>query len=66
VSWAHFKAARLRHSDKTGFKAEAILAEAKILSVAAVIESMMSHRPYRSGLGIEAALAEIIKGRDRI
>ncbi len=33
--------------------------EAKIIAVADVVESMMSHRPYRPGLGIEAALGEI-------
>lgn len=27
---------------------------------------MMSHRPYRPGLGIDAALAEIEKGKGRI
>jgi len=30
--------------------------------VADVVEAMMSHRPYRPGLGIEAALAEIERG----
>ncbi len=36
-----------------------ILLEARILAVADVIEAMASHRPYRAGLGIEAALQEI-------
>jgi response regulator RpfG family c-di-GMP phosphodiesterase len=36
-----------------------ILLEAKILAVADVVESMMSHRPYRPALGIDAALEEI-------
>lgn len=42
-----------------GLRGDAILEEAKILAVADVVEAMMSHRPYRAGLGIEAALREI-------
>jgi PAS domain S-box-containing protein/putative nucleotidyltransferase with HDIG domain len=42
---------------------EEILIEARILSVADVVEAMASHRPYRAGLGIDAALAEIEKNR---
>ena len=42
-------------------KGEEICIEARILSVADVVEAMASHRPYRPGLGIEAALAEIEK-----
>jgi HD-GYP domain-containing protein (c-di-GMP phosphodiesterase class II) len=42
-----------------GLKGEAIALEARILSVADVVEAMASHRPYRPGLGIEAALKEI-------
>ena len=38
-----------------------IRVEARIMMVADVVESMSSHRPYRPGLGIEAALAEIIQ-----
>jgi PAS domain S-box-containing protein len=38
-----------------------IVLEARIMMVADVVESMSSHRPYRPGLGIEAALAEIEK-----
>lgn len=45
---------------------EAILPEARILAVADVVESMMSHRPYRPALGLEAALAEIEAGGGRI
>jgi PAS domain S-box-containing protein len=44
-------------------KGEAILLEARIMAVADVVEAMSSHRPYRPGLGIEAALAEIDRGR---
>ncbi len=38
---------------------EEIIIEARILGVADVVEAMSSHRPYRPGLGVEAALAEI-------
>jgi putative nucleotidyltransferase with HDIG domain len=44
-------------------KGEEILIEARILSVADVVEAMASHRPYRPGLGIDAALEEIEKER---
>lgn len=46
-----------------GLAGDAILPEAKILAVADVVEAMMSHRPYRAALGIDAALAEIEKGK---
>jgi len=46
-----------------GLKGEAILFEARIMAVADVVESMSSHRPYRPALGVEAALAEIERGR---
>ncbi len=42
-------------------KDDKILIEARILSVADVVESMASHRPYRPALGIAAALDEIEK-----
>jgi HD-GYP domain-containing protein (c-di-GMP phosphodiesterase class II) len=42
-------------------KGEEILIEARILAVADVVEAMASHRPYRPGLGIDAALKEIEK-----
>ena len=42
-----------------GLKGDAILLEARILAVADVLEAMASHRPYRPGLGIEAAVKEI-------
>ena len=45
-----------------GLKGEEIIMEARILSVADVVESMSSHRPYRAELGIEKALAEIERG----
>jgi PAS domain S-box-containing protein/putative nucleotidyltransferase with HDIG domain len=45
-----------------GLKGESILLEARILAVADVVEAMSSHRPYRPGLGIDKALAEIERG----
>ena len=42
-----------------GLASDDILPEAKILSVADVVEAMSSHRPYRPALGTDAALAEI-------
>ncbi len=44
-------------------KGDDLLLESRILAVADVVESMTSHRPYRPGLGIDAALAEIIENR---
>ena len=44
-------------------KGEEILIEARILTVADLVEAMASHRPYRPGLGIDLALAEIEKNR---
>jgi PAS domain S-box-containing protein/putative nucleotidyltransferase with HDIG domain len=41
-----------------------ILLEAKIITVADVVEAMSSHRPYRPSLGIEAALDEIRSNKD--
>ena len=46
-----------------GLKGDEILLEARIMTVADVVEAMASHRPYRAGLGIEKALAEIERGR---
>lgn len=53
--------------DGTGYpnklKGDEILLEARIISVADVVEAMSSHRPYRPAPGIEKALAEIQRGR---
>lgn len=46
-----------------GLKNGGIMLEAKILAVADVVEAMASHRPYRPALGIDVALAEIVKGK---
>lgn len=46
-----------------GLTGEDICFSARILMVADVVEAMASHRPYRAGLGLDAALAEIREGR---
>jgi PAS domain S-box-containing protein len=46
-----------------GLKGDQILIEARIMAVADVVEAMATHRPYRPGLGIDRALAEIERGR---
>ena len=43
-----------------------LMLEAKILSVADVVEAMSSHRPYRAALGLERALGEIRKNRGKL
>jgi len=42
-----------------GLKGNDILLEARIIAVADTVEAMSSHRPYRPGLGMDAALTEI-------
>lgn len=49
-----------------GLKCEQIVPEARILAVADVVEAITSHRPYRPGLGIDAALGELEQGRGRL
>jgi putative two-component system response regulator len=49
-----------------GIAGAAMLTEAKILAVADVVEAMSSDRPYRRGLGIDAALAEMMENRGRL
>jgi PAS domain S-box-containing protein len=48
-----------------GLKNGKILLEARIIGVADVVEAMSSHRPYRAGLGLEAALEEIERNRGK-
>lgn len=43
-----------------------IMLEARIMAVADVVEAMSSHRPYRPGLGVEAALEEIARNRNGV
>jgi putative nucleotidyltransferase with HDIG domain len=45
-----------------GLVGDAILLEARILAVADVVDAMVTHRPYRAGLGIGEAMAEIESG----
>jgi len=47
----------------SGLQAESILIEARILSVADVVDAIVPHRPYRSALGIEKAQEEIFDNR---
>lgn len=49
-----------------GLKGNDMLPEAKIIAVADVVESMVSHRPYRAALGVDKALAEIREGSGRL
>jgi putative nucleotidyltransferase with HDIG domain len=46
-----------------GLKGDSILLEARILAVADVVEAMMSDRPHRPALGMEATVAEITSGK---
>lgn len=46
-----------------GLKGDEILMEAKILTIADVVEAMASHRPYRASLGMDTAMEEIQKYR---
>jgi PAS domain S-box-containing protein/putative nucleotidyltransferase with HDIG domain len=48
-----------------GLRGDDILLGARILAVADVVESMVSHRPYRPALGVEAALAELEQGKGK-
>ncbi len=49
-----------------GLEGEEILFEARILTVADVVEAMASHRPYRPALGVDEALGEILTHRGRL
>jgi len=44
-------------------KGDEIILEARILAVSDVVESIASHRPYRSSLGLKAALDEIAQNK---
>ncbi len=45
-----------------GLKGDDIMAEARILAIADVVEAMCSPRPHRPALGMEAAIEEINRG----
>jgi putative nucleotidyltransferase with HDIG domain len=65
VVWQHHE--RLDGSGyPEGLAAAAFSFGAKVLGVADVAESMMSHRPYRAALGIDAAMAELKKNQGRL
>jgi HD-GYP domain-containing protein (c-di-GMP phosphodiesterase class II) len=46
-----------------GLTSDLILKEARILSVADIVEAMSSHRPYRPAQGIDKALAEVVQNK---
>jgi len=48
-----------------GLRGEQILMGSRVLAVADTVEAMSNHRPYRPGLGIDQALAEITGGAGR-
>jgi len=63
----------LQHHEKlngtgypSGLKSKEILLEARIVSVADVVESMDHKRPYRPALGIDKALEEISKNKGKL
>ena len=45
-----------------GLAGDEILLEAQILAVADVAEAMISHRPYRAALPLDAAISELESG----
>jgi len=45
-----------------GLVGDAISLSARIIAVADVVEAMTKHRPYRPGLGLDEALAEVTRG----
>ena len=49
-----------------GLSGSQILLEARILTIADVVEAMASHRPYRPALGIDVALEEIAGNSGRL
>ena len=49
-----------------GLRDKKIAIEAKIITVADVVEAMSSHRPYRPALGIDRALEEIKKNKNKL
>jgi HD-GYP domain-containing protein (c-di-GMP phosphodiesterase class II) len=58
IVWQHHE--RLDGSGyPLGLKGEEILAEARVLAVADVVEAMASHRSYRPMPGLDRALDEI-------
>lgn len=65
VAWQHHE--RMDGSGyPRGLRGGQIMKEARILSVADVVEAMSSHRPYRPSLGASIALEEIEKNAGRL
>jgi PAS domain S-box-containing protein/putative nucleotidyltransferase with HDIG domain len=70
--WPIAKAVLQHHLrlDGSGYPAcesgKEIIIEARILTVADVVEAMASHRPYRPALGINKALDEITQNRGKL
>jgi PAS domain S-box-containing protein len=50
----------------SGLKGNDILMESRIISVADVVEAMMSHRPYRPALGLQKAMEEISQSKETL
>jgi PAS domain S-box-containing protein/putative nucleotidyltransferase with HDIG domain len=50
----------------SGLTGDKLLIESKILSVADVVESMASHRPYRPAVGLQSALEEISRDKGKL
>jgi putative nucleotidyltransferase with HDIG domain/PAS domain S-box-containing protein len=49
-----------------GIRDNEISPEAKLLAVADVAEAMLSNRPYRRSVGMDAVIAELTQGRGRL
>jgi len=47
-----------------GIKGDSILLESQVLSVADVVDAIIMHRPYRPGMGMDAAINEIENHKD--
>lgn len=54
------------HLPAAGLRGDEILLEARNLAVADGVGAMSSHRPFRSALGVHAALEEIRAGAGRL
>lgn len=69
LPWPVAEMVRQHHErmDGSGYprklQGDQIIIEARILAVADVVEAMSADRPYRPGLGMDAALAEITRWR---
>ncbi len=48
----------------SGLKGDEIILEARIIAVADTVEAMVSHRPYRPALGVDAALDFVLERKD--